>query len=107
MNLFSVLLLLLISSTISAGEPVYIDVRTWVEHQVDNIDGDERIHVSEILDGVESRYPDKSTPIRLYCARGVRAQTAMDRLKAAGYTDVQNLGGIDDARKLRFSPVEQ
>ena len=85
-----------------AQDPVYIDVRTWAEHQFDSIEGDERIHVSELVEKVQTRFPSKSTPIRLYCARGVRAQTAMERLTAAGYLNVQNLGGIDEARAARF-----
>ncbi len=86
----------------AADEPVYIDVRTWAEHKVSSIEGDPRIHVSEIVEGVTAQFPDKSTAIRFYCARGVRAQTAVQRLQAAGYTDVENAGGIDDVRQLRF-----
>jgi len=99
---FIVSLLLIVSSAVLAQDPVYIDVRTWAEYQIDNIEGDERIHVSRVLEEVQSKFPSKSTPIRLYCARGVRAQTAMERLSAAGYLDVQNLGGIDDARAARL-----
>ena len=81
---------------------VYIDVRTWLEHRVDHIDGDPRIHVSDIVGGVTEQYPDKSTPIKLYCERGVRAETALQKLKAAGYLNVENVGGIDDVRQSRF-----
>ena len=86
---------------------VYIDVRTWVEHKVDHIDGDPRIHVSDIVEGVSKQYPAKDTPIRLYCRSGVRSSRATDRLKAQGYLDVQNIGGINDARKLRGLVVEE
>lgn len=103
MKFLFVLFALFFSAVTLANESVYIDVRTWAEHQLDNIEGDARIHVSEIVEGVEIRFPDKTTPIRLYCARGVRAQTATDRLKAAGYIDVENLGGIENARATRSS----
>lgn len=83
-------------------EPVYIDVRTWVEHKFNHIDGDRRIHISGIVEGVEEYYPAKDTPIRLYCAKGVRSAKGVDRLKAAGYTDVENIGGIEDVKQLRF-----
>lgn len=86
----------------ASEQPIYIDVRTWAEHQVNNIEGDPRIHVSEIVDGVTQQFPDKSTAIRLYCARGVRAQTALERLQAAGYTNLENAGGIEEVRQLRF-----
>jgi len=80
---------------------VYIDVRTWFEHKIDRIEGDARIHVSDIVERVAEQFPAKDTPIRLYCARGVRSSRAATRLKEQGYLDVQNLGGINDARKLR------
>jgi len=88
-------------------EPVYIDVRTWAEHKISHIEGDPRIHVSQIVEGVTAQFPDKSTPIRLYCVRGVRAQTAMERLQAEGYSDVENAGGIDHVRSLRFPDSTQ
>jgi len=82
-------------------EPIYIDVRTWLEHKFNHIDGDPRIHISEIVDGVEQQFPDKSTPIRLYCAAGVRSGRGVEKLKQAGYLNVQNVGGIEDVKKLR------
>ena len=84
-------------------ELVYIDVRTWVEHKINHIDGDPRIHISGLVKGVEKQFPDKSTPIRLYCAKGVRSGRGVAKLKEAGYLDVQNVGGIEDVKKLRFS----
>ncbi len=103
----SALMLLIITQLVYAqNDEVYIDVRTWVEHKVNNIEGDTRIHVSEIVEGVSEQFPDKQTPIRLYCERGVRAETALQKLKAAGYLNVKNLGGIDDVRKSRFSDAE-
>lgn len=82
-------------------EPVYIDVRTWMEHQADHIPGDTRIHVSEIVEGVSELFPDKSTPIYLYCAAGGRAESAVEQLSEAGYTNVHNAGGIEDVRQSR------
>lgn len=82
-------------------KPVYIDVRSWVEHQADSIDGDARIHVSEIVAGVSEQFPDKNTPIHLYCAVGGRAGIAAASLTDAGYTNVHNAGGIDDVRRAR------
>jgi len=103
----SALMLIITTQVVNAqNDEVYIDVRTWVEHKVNNIDGDTRIHVSEIVEGVSEQFPDKQTPIRLYCERGVRAETALQRLEAAGYLNVKNLGGIEDVRKSRFSDTQ-
>jgi len=98
------LILAIAAQVVSAqsGE-VYIDVRTWIEHKADHIDGDTRIHVSDIVDGVNEKFPDKETSIKLYCERGVRAETALQKLKAAGYLNVENVGGIDEVRKSRFN----
>jgi len=89
----------------SAGDEeaavVWVDVRSWAEHAADNIEGDPRIHFSEIVTGVGEAYPDKSTPLRLYCAVGGRAGRGVEALRAAGYTNVENVGGIEDVRKLR------
>ena len=88
----------------SSSEVVWIDVRSWLENQLDSIDGDLNIPVSGVLDGVTEQFPDKNTPIRLYCASGGRSGKALDQLIDAGYSDVENVGGIADVRKLRFPP---
>ena len=86
--------------------PVYIDVRTWFEHKLNNIEGDPRIHISGLVKGVEKQFPDKSTPIRLYCAAGVRSGRGVQKLREAGYLDVQNVGGINEVKKRRFGTFE-
>lgn len=82
-------------------EPVWIDVRSWVEHQTDSIEGDPRYHFTDILESVSLAYPDKETPIKLYCAVGGRAGKALATLQEAGYTNVENAGGINDVRIAR------
>lgn len=84
-----------------AAEPVWIDVRSAVEHAIDNIEGDVRISHRDIVQEVTILFPDKSTEIYLYCQSGGRSDTAMAALEDAGYTHVINAGGIDDARKER------
>lgn len=88
-------------SSISFADPVWIDVRSVLEHKIDNIEGDIRISHSDIVDEVSRLYPDKNTDIRLYCLSGGRAGKALSSLKHAGYNNLQNVGSIDDARKVR------
>ena len=83
------------------AETVWIDVRSVVEHKISNIEGDIRISHSEIVSEVSRLFPDKDTEIRLYCRSGNRAGKAMSALMEAGYTNISNAGGIDDARKAR------
>ncbi len=98
---FGLLLSLVGVSSVAAADVVYIDVRSWAEYQIDHIEGDTRIPLSDIADDVPLAFPDKQTPIRLYCARGGRAEQAKSLLTAAGYVNVENLGGIDNARRAR------
>lgn len=95
---------LLISMTFPAfclADTVWIDVRTEIEHTIDSIEGDPRISHSEIVPEVEKLFPDKNTEIKLYCRSGGRAEQAAKALEEAGYTHVESVGGIDDARMSR------
>ena len=92
---------LLVLSTHCLADTVWVDVRTPVEHAIDNIDGDIRISHTDIVPEVEKLFPDKNTQIKLYCRSGGRAGTAAQALKEAGYTDVENIGGINKAREAR------
>ncbi|KZY34717.1 hypothetical protein A3752_05365 [Oleiphilus sp. HI0081] len=88
-------------SNIILADPVWIDVRSKIEHTFDHIDGDLRATHNEIVPIVSRQYPDKNTEIVVYCARGVRAEKAKNALIAAGYSRVTNAGGIDDVRQKR------
>lgn len=94
-----------VSTTLSSEQQstVWIDVRSWVENKLDSIEGDPHIPHGDIVAGVTEQFPDKDTPIRLYCEAGVRAGKALEDLAAAGYTDIENAGGIGDVRKQRFA----
>jgi phage shock protein E len=96
-----VLVIGVLASPASYADPVWIDVRSFVEHKVDSIEGDIRISHSEIVAEVSKIFPDKDTEIRLYCRSGGRAEYALSSLVNAGYKNVRNVGGIGDARKLR------
>lgn len=103
-NNFSKISLLLISislASFSYAEAVWIDVRSSFEHMLDSIEGDVRISHGDIVEEVTEQFPDKNTEIHLYCASGGRSGNAMSALEEAGYTNLSNAGGIDDARKAR------
>jgi len=94
-------LLSMMHGALAQPEAVWIDVRSPVEHALDSIAGDARISGDDIVEEVEARYPDRATEIHLYCGSGRRAGAAAQALQQAGYTNVSNAGGIDDARKAR------
>ena len=81
-------------------QTVWIDVRTVEEYQQDHIDDTANIPHLEITDRIDSLNLRKSTPIKLYCRSGVRAGLALTALEELGYTNVENVGGIADARAL-------
>ena len=101
------ILLLLIVVVVSlasyrvCSEPIWIDVRSSIEHALDNIDGDVRISHTEIVNEISALHPDKNTEIILYCRSGGRADKALLLLNDAGYKNVLNAGSINDARLAR------
>lgn len=98
------ILLLLFSigfSSMASADATWIDVRSVAEHKLDSIEGDIRISHNDIVEEVNQMQLDKGTEINLYCRSGGRAGNAMLALQEAGYSNVSNDGGINDARKKR------
>ena len=79
------------------AEPVWIYVPAEKEKNSRHIEGNIRLTVSHVVDGVIEQYPDKNTEINLYCRSGSRASVAVSALIKAGYTNVQNVGSVKDA----------
>jgi phage shock protein E len=79
---------------------VLLDVRTPDEFAGRHIDGAVNIPVGELsgrLGEIEKLTGgDKQKPIVVYCQTGGRASRAKGVLTSAGYTQVTNLGGVDD-----------
>ena len=79
---------------------VLLDVRTVEEYSERHLDKAVNVPVDK-LNGQMSEIEkltsgDKSKPIVVYCQAGGRAGRAKTMLTSAGYTQVTNLGGIDD-----------
>ena len=81
-----------------AGKYV-IDVRSRGEWDHGHIEGAIWIPHEQIADGILAVLPRRNAPIALYCGSGVRAGKALETLKAMGYRDLENLGGLEDARR--------
>jgi len=105
LKIFARRTILVMVACASTPEPVWIDVRTVEEYNDDHIDGDMNIPLATInADDFASRF-GKDAEINLYCRSGNRAGQAKAILEAAGFTNVNNLGGIGDVRAMR-SPVQ-
>ena len=77
---------------------LYVDVRSWVENQVDGVEGHTQIHYPDIATEIGQYAQSKEQKIYVYCAVGGRAEKARQSLMSIGYTDVVNLGGIEDVK---------
>lgn len=102
--LFTGLLSLFLAScnmVASSADTVWIDVRSVEEYQEDHMENTENIPHTEIAARIADLELDKDADIKLFCRSGVRAGLALTALEELGYTNVQNVGGIADARALR------
>lgn len=75
---------------VAAGAKL-VDVRTAGEHASGHIPGSLNIPVSD-LSGRIKELGDKSKPVVVYCASGMRSASAVSLLKRSGFTEVYDLG---------------
>ncbi len=83
-----------IKEKILAGAKI-IDVRTPDEYADGCYPGAVNIPVNQLPQRM-SEVGSKDKPIVVYCASGSRSSVAQAMLKAQGYADVTNAGGLDD-----------
>ncbi|MEY3362607.1 MAG: putative molybdopterin synthase sulfurylase MoeB [Actinomycetota bacterium] len=81
------------ADTIAAGNAVVLDVREPDEFEQGALP--EVIHIprGHLEAQVETRIIDKSTPVVVYCAGGVRSAFAAKTLQELGYTNVVSMAG--------------
>ena len=72
---------------------VLLDVREPDEYAAGHIPGSVSLPLSAIAQAAE-RFPQRDTPLLVYCLSGRRSASAIGALRAMGYTDLTNLGGI-------------
>jgi phage shock protein E len=94
----ALLAILLSACSLMAPKTVWIDVRSLDEYNEDHISNTAHIPHTEIVAQISDLDLDKSAPIKLFCRSGVRAGLALTALQDLGYTNVENVGGIADAR---------
>jgi rhodanese-related sulfurtransferase len=84
----------MVTAKIKAGARV-VDVRTEDEFMDEAYPGAVNIPVGALQARMRELEP-KEKPVVLYCASGARSALAAKILKASGWTDVINAGGLDD-----------
>lgn len=75
--------------------PIYLDVRTHEEFSQEHYPGALHHDVQDLMNGTLPDL-DKNTCIKIYCRSGGRAGVATTLLQQAGFTDVENVGGLSD-----------
>ncbi len=79
---------------VDSGEKfVLVDVREDNEWEKGHLPGALHLGKGVIERDVETRIPDKATPIVCYCGGGFRSALVSDNLQKMGYTNVLSLDG--------------
>ena len=91
-------LLLGLSSLSWAAAPVWIDVRSTEEYRQEHLPDAVLIPHTRIARGVTELYPDRDTPLNLYCRSGHRSRLAREALQALGYRNVTDHGFLDSLK---------
>jgi sulfur-carrier protein adenylyltransferase/sulfurtransferase len=86
-----------------AADPgrVLLDVRERFEWEEGHIAGARHLSKGWIETQVEEKVPDKSTPVTVYCAGGVRSLFAARVMQDLGYEDVESMAGGFGAWKAK------
>ncbi len=80
------------------ASPLVIDVRTQAEWDEGHLTIATHIPLDQIAARIGEVAPDKDQKIYLHCRSGGRSGQAKTELEGLGYTSVENVGGLDDAR---------
>ena len=83
-----------VKQRLNAGDKfTLVDVREESEWAAGHVPG--AVHMSKgvIERDVETKVPDKATPLVLYCGGGFRSALAADNLQKMGYTSVISMDG--------------
>ena len=100
------LLLLTAASQFTTADTIWLDVRSTLEYKMGHLDGAIHLPHSEVSEQANTLLPNKDDEILVYCRSGGRAGKALTKLKAMGYNHVKNIGGLEDAAKLKASKME-
>lgn len=79
--------------TMAGGKHVLIDIREDHEWAAGHAQGAVHMGKGIIERDIETKVPDKSTTLVLYCGGGFRSALAADALQQMGYTNAISLDG--------------
>jgi rhodanese-related sulfurtransferase len=83
-----------VKARLDRGEKfMLVDVREESEWAKDHLAGAVHIGKGVLERDIESKVPDRATPLVLYCGGGFRSALAADNLQKMGYTNVISMDG--------------
>ena len=91
----------------TTANTVLLDVRTTAEFEERNIPGSILIPHDKIANDINTKIPDKNTPIAVYCRSGRRSAIAATTLKQSGYTNITDLGSIENAARILKKEIKE
>ena len=94
-----------LSQNTDLSQAIVIDVRTEAEWQAGHLEGVELVPWEHIVEASAKLDLDKNQTIALFCRSGNRAGKAMALLNAAGYSQVVNLGSLEQAADMLHKPI--
>ena len=93
-------------STVTVGsEAVLLDVRTAAEYAEGHLEGAKQLDFNggEVAAAIPSLDPD--TEYLVYCRSGNRSGQAIALMQQAGFTNLTNLGSVDQAADATGLPI--
>jgi rhodanese-related sulfurtransferase len=82
-----------------------IDVRTAAEFSEGHVQGARNLDVQNGDFAAALETLDKSASYNVYCRSGNRSATAVEMMRNAGFTNVVDLGAVEDAAKTLALPI--
>jgi phage shock protein E len=76
---------------------IILDVRTPEEFAAGHLDGAVLVDIKDPSFDEKLTALDPSEPYVVYCRSGNRSAQAVERMKAAGFTDLTDLGSLENA----------
>jgi rhodanese-related sulfurtransferase len=76
---------------------IILDVRTPEEFAAGHLDGAVLVDIKDPSFDEKLTALDPSAPYVVYCRSGNRSAQAVERMKAAGFTDLTDLGSLENA----------
>lgn len=104
--LLKALFLAVLSSPVLAADFTIIDVRTPQEYEESHLKDAVLIDIKNPNFRERIATLDKNRAYKLYCRTGNRSGKAMEIMKSLGFTDLENLGGLQEASQKLNQPCE-